>query len=34
MFGVMDTDMKIALVITAAALIALVIVVGRWLTRR
>jgi hypothetical protein len=34
MFGVMDTGMKTTLVIAAAALITLVIVAGRWLTRR
>ena len=34
MFGVMDTGMKIALAITAAVLITLATVVGRWLARR
>lgn len=34
MFGVMDTGAKIAIAMVAAVLITLVIVVGRWLTRR
>ena len=34
MFGVMDTSMKIVIVVVAAAVITGVILLGRWLTRK